>query len=130
MEELKSLERLPLDVMDLKDILLHNAEHNDAHMVITVPLSRFRKILSDYKISKGIYIEGALENYIINYKDFTLFKLNGKDNSYRVIKSGEKEERGKCVDCNCTKDRWINPRTGKCYYQEMIENNYTTKIPK
>jgi len=130
MEELKNQERLLLDVMDLKEILLHNAEHEDTDVVINVPFTRFKKILSDYKTSRGIYIEGAIENYAENYKSFVLSQLNGKNNTYKIVKTKEAEVQGKCNGCNCTKRRWINPRTGVCYYQEMITKNYTTVIPK
>ncbi len=115
-------------LLDLKDLLLHNAEHDYGHFVVNVPKSRFRKILSDYWALKAIEIEGALDNYAENYKSYYLSNLNGKHNSYKIVKTNEEEKKGKCDNCNCDRKRWINPRTGNCYYNEMIENNYTTKI--
>jgi len=126
---LRKLERSEVtDIMDLKGIFLHNAEREGGHYVISVPKSRFRKILADYWALKSIEIEGALDNYAENYKSYYLHNLNGKTNSYKIVKTKEIEKKGSCEGCNCTKKRWINPRTGICYYNEMISKDYTTKI--
>ncbi len=114
--------------MDYKAILLHNAEHEDTHVTISVPLSRYRSILTAYKTERAIFIEGAIENYIEKYKSYILSELNGKNNSYKIIKSGEDDVKGKCPDCKCAKKRYMNPRSGVCYYNEMITKDYTTKI--
>jgi hypothetical protein len=128
-ETLRNIQRSEVtDVMDLKGILLHNAEREGGHYYIEVPKSRFRKILSDYWALLSIEIEGALDNYAENYKSYYLSNLNGKTNSYKIIKTKEVEKKGSCEECNCSKKRWINPRTGICYYNEMISKDYTTKI--
>ena len=114
--------------MDYKAILLHNATHEDTHVVITVPFTRYKKILTDYKTERAIFVEAAIENYVERYKSYILSQLNGKTNSYKIVKSKEVEVKGKCEGCNCDKKRWINSRTGVCYYQEMITKDYTTKI--
>jgi hypothetical protein len=114
--------------MDYKAILLHNAEHEDTHVIINVPFTRYKKILTDYKTERAIFVEGAIENYIEKYKSYILSELRGKNNSYKIVKTKEVEIKGKCEGCKCEKNRWINPRTGVCYYEEMINKDYTTKI--
>lgn len=112
--------------MDLKAILLHSKSHNEGHFEIVVPLSRYRKILSDFHALKSINLDTYFDFYIDNYKYYT---LNIDNNFYKVIVDRTiKEEKGKCSQCNCTKKRWINSKTGVCYYNEMIQNDYTTKI--
>lgn len=130
METLRKVHRYEVtDVMDLKGIFLHNASRVvEGHFVVVVPKSRFRKILADYWALKSISIEGALDNYAENYKSYYLSNLNGRNNTYKIVKSKEVEKKGSCEGCNCTKKRWINPRTGVCYYNEMISKDYTTKI--
>jgi hypothetical protein len=138
MDELGVSNRLEVNLADLKSILIHNKENKEGYFYCLVPPSRFRKILSDYWALKSIEIEGALDNYAQNYRSFVLYNLDkqsdkelGNQNSYLIVKDKSLEEtKGKCSECDCNKKRWINPKTGVCYYKEAIKENYLTKIPK
>lgn len=111
----------------LKDLLLYSLRHINEKVIVKVPLSRYLKILSDYWSMNGIYVEGALENYS-KYKFYILSDLDNNGNVFKIVQMKKEAEKGNCSNCNCTKKRYINPTTNNCYYNEMITNNYTTKI--
>lgn len=109
--------------------MIHNNQNEGGNYICIVSPSRYRKILSDYHSLNGINVEGLLDNYATNYKSYLLYNLDGKNNSYRIVKDKEsKEVKGKCTNCNCNSNRWVDPDTGECYYNKMIKTNYTTKI--
>jgi hypothetical protein len=122
--------RTELKVDHLKDLIQHSNHNKNFHAIVKVTGSRFRKIISDYFSLNGIGIEGLLDNYSAYYSFVILTDLDneGRGNSYKVMKTNIKEERGKCNNCDCNKKRWLNPETGSCYYKEMIAHNYTTKL--
>lgn len=118
-----------LNPSNLKDILLHSRDTKDIFIEIKVPPSRFKKIISDYYTINGISIDGMLENYSKEYDYYTLTKLDNNNNIYRIIKDHQVDEhKMKCAHCNCGRKRFINPITNDCYYHEMINKDYTTKI--
>lgn len=70
-----------------------------------------------------------LDNYVFNTDFYILSKLDKNGNTYKIMKDqGVKELKGKCENCDCGRKRMLNPDSGKCYYKEAIESNYTTKI--
>jgi hypothetical protein len=118
-----------LEISDLKSILQHSKANKNFEGILYVYPSRYRKILSDYYSLNAIEIEGMLDNYALNTDYYILSKLDDNGNSYKVIKDkGIKEIKGKCENCDCGKKRMLNPISGRCYYKESIETNYTTKI--
>ncbi len=61
-------------------------------------------------------------------KDDRTGELIDRGNSYKIVKTNEAEKKGQCEGCTCMRKRWLNPRSGRCYYREAIENNYLTKM--
>lgn len=116
------------EMLDLKAILLHSRDNKNKLVCIKVPYSRYLKILSDYWALLSISVEGLLETYANKYKYYVLSNLDGNGNKYKILRIKTDEVRSKCNDCNCNRKRWLNPSTGVCYYKEMINENYTTKI--
>lgn len=117
------------DLLDLKSILLFSRNLKDKKIICKVPYSRYLKILSDYWALNAINVEGSLENYASNYLYYYLTDLDETGNAFKILRIKTKEEFSKCTNCDCKqKKRWINPQTKVCYYKEMIQNNYTTKI--
>lgn len=114
--------------MDLKQILQHNYKNNNVHLLIKVPPSRFRLIITSYRSLCGLDVDEITEARIKGCNDFTLFKIKGKTNTYKIVKTNEEEIKSKCPTCTCGRTRWINPKTGDCYFHEMIKTNYTTKL--
>ncbi len=130
-QQLESVEPIisKTDLLDLKAILLDSRTRVGAKVVCKVPSSRYIKILTDYWALNSIYVEGAKENYAENTKWYILSGLDPNGNKYKIVRQrGQKEAKGKCNMCDCEKGRLINPSSGTCYYKEMINNNYTTKI--
>lgn len=133
--------RIELQFNTLKELIQHSNINKNFHGIIIVTKSRFRKILSDYYSLHAIEVEGSLDNNVDQYRDFILTELDTIDkderkhnnhvdrgNSYKVVRSNIPEKKGNCLNCTCKKRRWLNPETGDCYYNEMIKDNYTTKL--
>lgn len=117
------------DLLDLKSILLYSKNLINKKIICMVPNSRYLKILSDYWALNAINVEGSLENYAQNYKYYYLTDLDNTGNAFKILRVKSKEQFSKCSNCDCgRKKRWINPQTQVCYYKEMVQNNYTTKI--
>jgi hypothetical protein len=114
--------------MDLKEIIQHNYLHSDTHIEIRVPFSRFRLIYTSYQALRGLNVDEIVEAQLKAHKDYTLYSIKGRTNSYKIIKTNEAQVIGKCKECNCNRKRYINSKTGDCYYNESIKNNYTTKL--
>lgn len=112
---------------DLKSILLHSLQNKNQKVICKVSHSRYMKILSDYWSLNGIMVDGAKENYE-NYRFYYLTDLDNNGNAYKIVKVKTEEFKGKCSGCKCKDKRWINPITKICYYNQMINNNYLTKI--
>jgi len=118
------------EVNCLKDILLYSRSHYNEKVLVKVPRSRFLKILSDYWAINAINIEDGLEVYS-KYKSYILSNLDDNGNIFKILRLSDKlelEVKGKCDNCNCGGKRWIDKKTGNCYYNKMINENYTTKI--
>ena len=132
MEDQKAENILDLKPTNLKDILLYSLNFNNIEVTIKVPPSRFRKILSDYYTRNGITIDGMIDRYAEMYAFYKLSELDNNGNIFKIVKEREaKEYYGRCQNCTCTnvkRKRWVDSETGQCYYNEMIQNNYTTKI--
>jgi len=119
----------------LKDIILHSRANTNKEIIITVQLSRFRKILSDIRCLNGLYVDGFIDRVCKEYDFFSFYSndIGDKNNNlYTIIKDySVDEQQGRCKGCTCGEDeRWINSKTGMCFYMEDITNNYTTKIPE
>lgn len=124
-------ERLTVDhLRDYKAILLDSKTRKNARVVCKVPTSRYAAILKSYYTINGIYIDKEIEDYRIkNTPYFILSVEDGNSNRYKILKQDKKEEPfGKCKECNCGNKRAINGNSGLCYYKEMINNDYLTKI--
>lgn len=117
------------ELLDLKAILLHSKKHKNERVIVKVSTSRFLSIAKAYYAMCAINIEGKFENYAGKYSNYKLSGLDSNNNVYKVVRIKSSEIQGKCLDCNCKmKKRWINPVTSVCYYKEMINKDYTTKI--
>lgn len=117
------------DLFDLKAILLDSKTRINSRIVCKVPNSRYAAILSSYWAMYAINVDGAMENYLENTSYFKLIDLDNNGNVYKIVRMRKVTElKAKCSNCDCGSKRWINNKTGSCYYKEMITNNYTTKI--
>lgn len=135
--EKKLSNRQLLDVYDLKSIILHSLYNKKTIMYLNVSPSRFKKILSDYRALNALDSDD-LDEICKKYDYFTLRSRDLHDeneNEYFILKDRSYNEfRGKCINCNCEgqqidkKERWINGITKLCFYKEMLNNNYTTKV--
>ena len=114
--------------------MTHSRTVQSKDVTIKVPPSRFKKILSDIRTLQGLSVEGFIERVCKDYNWFSFYSSDIKDkngNHYTIIKDlSVPEVYGSCNGCNCNGKRWINSKTGICYYREDIETNFTTKIPK
>ena len=116
--------------------MIHSRKHKDVDLLIKVPPSRFRIILSNVLALNAIEVEGYLDRMCREYNYFTLSSQDIGDknkNHYTVVKDYEKEDaQYKCANCDCENPtgRFINSETGVCYFKEYTTINYTTTIPK
>lgn len=113
--------------------MIHSRNNENLTVTIYVQPSRFKKILSDIRSLNGLYVENFIENVCKEFNYFSFYSSDIKDNNnnhYTIIKKDYNEVFGKCSECDCNRKRWINSKTGICFYKEDINNNYTTKIPK
>ena len=116
--------------------MIHSRKHKDSDLLIKVPPSRFRIILSNVLALNAIEVEGYLDRMCREYNYFTLSSEDIGDhnkNRYTVVKDYEKEDaQYRCSNCDCEEPtgRFVNAETGICYYKEYLAYNYTTTIPK
>lgn len=124
--------KFALEFNNLKDILLHSKNNKDTEVECTVQPSRFRSILAQVKSFNG----NADEEYIdmLNNR-YSYFKFNSieigdsNNNTYTIIKDlTVNEKKRKCSECDCGNKRFVNEKTGICFYKELTTTNYTTKI--
>jgi hypothetical protein len=118
------------NLQNYKAILLDSKSRKNAKVVCKVPLSRYASILRNYYTINGVYIYKEIEDYQIkNTPYFILSVDDGNENRYKIMKNAKMEEsEGHCKDCDCSNKRMINGKTGLCYYKEMINDSYLTKI--
>lgn len=116
-------------LLDYKAILLDSKTRKNARVVCKVPTSRYAAILKSYYTINGIYIDKEIEDYRIKNTSYYIISVDdGNSNRYKILKQDKKEEVfGKCKECNCGTRRMIG-KSGLCYYKEMINNDYLTKI--
>jgi hypothetical protein len=114
------------DFLDYKDILLFDKTITNTTVLVIVPFSRFKIILSNYMVLESITINDDLAS---RYDDYTISRINNRNNVYKIVKSCTKEEEKEDgVSCLCPEKRLIGVDKEKCYYCMRLEKNYATKI--